>query len=247
MRGPVADAEHRNRLLVDRVPSRRVMDVVVVGVMAGRREGLAIAGFEVDAALASLVNVAPDDAVPLAAVDLDRPIAHVTDCAGHDARHRAPPDQKGVCRVGLDRQAAKGDVRTSLSRAMSRTTLTRTLPEASGARRPEVENRRIAVQVPFARAIQFRQKILGIEPLAAPHREGSARFGPEADRAHLGVDAGEWNTQVGPIPDPKAVEPDLSFAPAGWAGIVQTNFPSGVATSPVFGLPAESRVLAMCM
>ena len=59
VRGPIADAEKSDPLLVDRVPAGNVMDVVVVRVVPGRRECLAVTAFQVDAPLTSLIDVQP--------------------------------------------------------------------------------------------------------------------------------------------------------------------------------------------
>ena len=71
-------------MLIDWVPASGVVDVVVVGIVAGRSERLAVPTFEMDAPLAGLVDVAADDAMPAAAMDFYPPVPHVPDGASDD-------------------------------------------------------------------------------------------------------------------------------------------------------------------
>ena len=89
------------------------------------------------------------------------------------------------------------------------------LPVAIGRGRPEVEDARLPVQVPFARLVEFGQQVVGVVPLALAEAEGVLRLGLERDDPLLRVDRLDLQPLVGPVPEPVAVEHDvLGAAPA---------------------------------
>ena len=107
MRDAVPDAKGGDALLVDWVPAGGVVDVVIVGVVPGGGEMLALAALEMDAALAGLVDVAAHDAMPGAAVDFHPPVSHIPDGASDDSHVRAAIDDNPTAASGFDQEAAE--------------------------------------------------------------------------------------------------------------------------------------------
>jgi len=79
-----------------------------------------------------------------------------------------------------------------------------------GGRRPEIEDSRLAVQVPLAGAIDLGQQVEGVEPLAVAVSVVVVRLG-QRDGALVGIDGGDLLALVGPVPEPIAVQPHVLF------------------------------------
>ena len=113
VRGPVADAVQGDSHALF-VKHADVMDVVVVRVILGGRQRLAVAAGNRDAVAAGFVDIAARDAVVGAAVDGHSRtivVADVADGTAGDSAVAGVPQHNRRAFATFERQAAEGDVR----------------------------------------------------------------------------------------------------------------------------------------
>ena len=140
---------------------REPPDVVVHGLVAGRRERLAVAAFQHQAARAGVVDVAALDAMARAARDANAQLASVADFAGLDPVAAAAGHLDAVAQGRFHDEPAQRHMRGVLAaRPAARSTSTvRCGHRSSSGGRPEIEPAGSAVQVELARLIQLLQQV----------------------------------------------------------------------------------------
>ena len=193
------------------------MDVVVVGVVAGRREGAAIAAAEHDGGAAHFVDVVAHHAhaLPLAhrtgiAAGMVNGVAGQQAIAGVADGYRRPfaalepqPADRHVRRAGPDgNERAQASARDDL--ALQR------------RRRPEIERLALAVQIPLARRVEFFQQIADV--VAVARSDGIRSVGGQRDLPLLAIDRGDRQNVV-PIIVKREDEHLAFFGMAPWPGV----------------------------
>ena len=207
----IADAAEDQPVGRGELVPREVPDVVVQGLVAAGRKGLAVAAFQDEAARAGVVDVAADDAVAGAAGDVDAQEPHVADFARLDAIVASAADLDAVAQAGFDDESAKDDVRGVLQQHQRRVERREHDPRGRRVRRrPEVEPARRAVDVELARPVQFLQQVQRPVP---PRRRVAlldavdGRRG-QGDLVFLAVDRLDPDDLLVPVEAPVALEPD---------------------------------------
>ena len=240
VRHAAAHAVHADAILVGVGQLGEMVDVVVLGVVAGGRQRVAVAPGEVDAAHAQVVEVAAHDAVLRAPLDAHRQPGQVAEGApGHQVRgaaaHLHPlasgdlegkPPQHHVRRIRQSDQRLAQHRVTDLMALREGGAGRRPLGRSGAAPspglrlshspalpngRPEVQRPRLAIHEPLAGGIQFRQGVLGVVARALAVAVAMVRR-RQRDRLARGIDRFDALALIGPVPEPVAVEQDLLLA-----------------------------------
>jgi len=111
VRGAEAHTAQEKAGPIHAVPAAEMVDVVILGEVAGRRERLPVAADEVDPAAAHSLHVAADDAVPLAPEHGDGMVPQVAERASDDAALAPARDGNGCAAGGLHPESAERHVR----------------------------------------------------------------------------------------------------------------------------------------
>ena len=172
-------------------------------------ECLAVAAAEHDTAATERVNVAPQQPVVTATVDHHAAAAHPAHRAGVKQAMFAAVDVDRIRGAAFPRDSVEGDVRDVLQFQHGEGGRGEFEPRGSGIGRwPEPNPARGRVEIPFARLIEFGERMDRPEPLAGAEAVFVPRFG-ERDAVICGVHRLELLVGFRPIPKPVAVQPRL--------------------------------------
>jgi hypothetical protein len=165
----VADAFQLDGRRVGAVDAAEVVDPAVLDEMPRRGERGSVAADDLAGAAADRVDVAAEQPVLLAALDGDAVAGQAADGAAED---------QAALAVGQDQAVEASQVEVSPSRRTSVTSVHRQHRAGKHAdldhrglqvgRRVQVQNARLAVQIPLARLVDLFQQVEGVVPDALP-------------------------------------------------------------------------------
>ncbi len=161
-----------------------------------------------DAAAARAVDFAAEDAVVLSPCDLDGHVPQISHHTFRDLRIPAVIHHDRSPAGGLEDHPLKRDVldpAESHEPVRHRDDRTFLIDRRRG---PEVENAALAIQIPLARRVEFRQDIQPVEPLADAVAVVVIRR-RHGDDSLLRVDRLDLLPLIGPVPEPVAMNPGV--------------------------------------
>ena len=226
VRGTVADAAECNAAGIGELVLREPPDVVVHGLVARRRERLAVAAFQHETARAGIVDVAAFDAMAGAPRHPDAHLAHVADLAGLHAIAAPAGHGESVAEARFHDETAQRHVGGLLQRHERRVERGEHDARAGHLRgRPEIEPTRTAIRVVFAGLVQLLQQVQ--RAIAARRRiallDAIDRRTGQRDLALLAIERLYPNGLFVPIVTPVSQQPDTGLdVPTG--GTVATVF-----------------------
>ena len=172
-----------------------VVDIVVVGVVAGGRQGAAIAAAEHDGGAAHFVDVVAHYADALSAADRDGVAAGVMDRVAGDQAIAGIADGHGRSLATLKIEPADRHVRRARPDGDERAEGRGTNDAAFWlGRRPKIERFALAVQVPFARRVEFFEQVADVVAIA--RADGVRGVAGQRDFPLLAIDRGDRQNVV---------------------------------------------------